>query len=71
MKKRKNPHRGSTFDTFLKEVSIYEEVTASAIKQVIALQLQEEMQKKKLTQHRDGKTDGDQQSYLKTVTRSQ
>lgn len=35
-----NPHIGSDFDTFLQEEGIREEVTAEAIKRVIAWQLE-------------------------------
>lgn len=40
---------GSSFDDFLKEEGIYEEVTARAIKRVIARQLQGLMEKQGLT----------------------
>jgi antitoxin HicB len=40
---------GSSFDDFLKEEGIYEEVTARAIKRVIARQLGALMQDQKLT----------------------
>ena len=36
-----NPYIGSSFDGFLKEEGIYEEVTASAVKQVLAWQLEQ------------------------------
>lgn len=36
-----NPHIGSSFDDFLKEEGIYEEVTAIAVKRVLAWQLQQ------------------------------
>ena len=36
-----NPHIGSDFDTFLQEEGIREEVTAAAIKRVIAWQLEQ------------------------------
>jgi antitoxin HicB len=39
MTKKKNGRVGSSFDDFLKEEGIYEEVTAVAIKRVIARQL--------------------------------
>jgi antitoxin HicB len=39
MKKKKKGRIGSSFDDFLKEEGIYEEVTARAIKRVIARQL--------------------------------
>jgi hypothetical protein len=46
---RKNPHIGSSFDSWLDEEGIREEVTAAAIKSVIARQLMSEMKKKKIT----------------------
>jgi antitoxin HicB len=67
MKKRANPHKGSTFDSFLKEVGIYEEVRAAAIKQVIALQLQEEMRKQKLTQEEMAKRMGTSRAVLQRL----
>jgi antitoxin HicB len=48
---RKNPHPGSTFESWLDEEGIREEVTAAAIKAVIARQLASEM-KKKITKQR-------------------
>ncbi len=50
--KRKNPHVGSSFESWLEEAGIREEVTLAAIKAVIAQQLAEEMKKKKLTKKR-------------------
>jgi antitoxin HicB len=50
MKKKKNPHLGSTFDSFLKEEGIYDEVKAATMKQIIALAIQKEMEKKHITQ---------------------
>lgn len=52
MKKKKNAHIGSSFESWLDEVGIREEVTVAAIKSVIARQLAEEMKKKKLTKKR-------------------
>lgn len=52
MKKKKNAHIGSNFESWLDEVGIREEVTVAAIKSVIARQLAEEMKKKKLTKKR-------------------
>src|ERR1700712_1594604 len=49
---RKNPHIGSSFDSWLDEEGIREEVTAAAIKAVIARQLANEMKKKKITKQR-------------------
>jgi antitoxin HicB len=44
--RRKNPHIGSTFESWLDEAGIREEVTIAAIKAVIARQLADEMKKK-------------------------
>src|ERR1700744_5465587 len=49
MKKKRKAGIGSSFDEFLKEEGIYEEVTARAIKRVIARQLDELMRSKGLT----------------------
>jgi antitoxin HicB len=48
---RKNPHLGSSFESWLEDAGIREEVTAAAIKAVIARQLASEM-KKKITKQR-------------------
>ena len=44
---RKNPYIGSSFESWLDEEGIREEVTAAAIKSVIARQLAAEMKKKR------------------------
>jgi antitoxin HicB len=49
---RTNPHLGSSFESWLDEAGIREEVTAAAIKSVIARQLAAEMKKKKITKQR-------------------
>ena len=49
---RKNPHIGSSFESWLNEAGIREEVTAAATKAVIARQLASEMKKKKITKQR-------------------
>jgi DNA-binding Xre family transcriptional regulator len=46
---KKNPHIGSTFDSWLEEEGIREEIMAAAIKRVIARMLVAEMKKKKIT----------------------
>ena len=46
---RKNPHIGSSFESWLTEAEIREAVTAAATKAVIARQLASEMKKKKIT----------------------
>jgi antitoxin HicB len=52
---RKNPHIGSSFESWLDEEGIREEVTAAAIKAVIARQLTLEMKKRKITKQRMAK----------------
>jgi hypothetical protein len=52
MTKKKNRHIGSTFESWLDEVGMREEVMVAAIKSVIAQQLADEMKKKKLTKKR-------------------
>lgn len=42
-------HVGSNFDDFLKEENTYDEVTATAIKRVIAFQIEQEMARQLLT----------------------
>ena len=52
MTKAKNPHWGSTLDDFLKEEGIQQQATTAAIKSVIALQLEREMKKQRITKKR-------------------
>jgi predicted transcriptional regulator len=47
-----NPRMGSSFESWLDEAGIREEVTTAAVKAVIALQLAEEMKKQNLTKKR-------------------
>jgi antitoxin HicB len=49
---KKSKHIGSSFESWLDEAGLREEVTAAAIKSVIARQLAAEMKKKKLTKKR-------------------
>jgi antitoxin HicB len=42
---KKNPHIGSTFESWLDEAGIREEATAAAVKATIAMQISEEMKK--------------------------
>lgn len=44
-----NQHIGSSFDDFLEEEAILEDVSAVAIKRVVAWQLEQEMKAQKLT----------------------
>ena len=45
----KKKHIGSSFDSWLREEGIYEEVTASAIKRVLARQVEAAMKEKHFT----------------------
>lgn len=45
----KNKHIGSSFDDFLREEEIYEEVTAVAVKRVLARQLLDQMERQSVT----------------------
>jgi len=49
---RKNPHVGSSFESWLDAEGIREEITAAAVKSVIARQLAAEMKKKRITKKR-------------------
>jgi hypothetical protein len=44
-----NPHIGSSFEAFLKEENLYAEVTAHAIKRVLAWQIEEAMKEQGIT----------------------
>ncbi|MBV8211218.1 MAG: XRE family transcriptional regulator [Burkholderiaceae bacterium] len=46
---KRNPHKGSDFDDFLKEEGIFDEVQALAVKRVLAHQLERGMKAKRLT----------------------
>ncbi|HEY8163127.1 MAG TPA: helix-turn-helix transcriptional regulator [Methylocystis sp.] len=52
MTNKQNPHVGSTFESWLDEQGIRGEVTAAAIKEVIAAQIAAEMKKKGITKAR-------------------
>jgi antitoxin HicB len=48
-RKMRNPHIGSSFDDFLKQDGINEDVQTTAIKRVLASQLERAMKSRKLT----------------------
>ena len=48
-RKQGNPHTGSSFDTFLKDEGIFDEVHAKALKRALAEQIEESMATAKLT----------------------
>ncbi len=45
----KNIHKGSSFEDFLKEEGVFEEIDALATKQIIALEIAEMMEKKHIS----------------------
>lgn len=45
----KHKNKGSSFDSFLQEEGILDEVTEVAVKRVVAFQIQEEMKRKHFT----------------------
>jgi hypothetical protein len=49
MKKKKNPHRGSTFESLLKEDGIYDEVMMTVTKHLLARRVAELMKKQRVT----------------------
>lgn len=49
MTARRNPHDGSSFESWLEEEGILEEVNTSAWKQVLARQIEQLMAKQKIT----------------------
>jgi predicted XRE-type DNA-binding protein len=50
--KKKNPHWGSTFESWLDEAGIREDATAAAVKAAIAFQLTAEMKKRRISKVR-------------------
>lgn len=62
-----NEHRGSSFDHFLKEENIYEEVQAAAVKRVIAELLEEGMAREGLSKPQMAKRMGTSRSQLDRV----
>ena len=50
--KKRSPHVGSSFESWLEEAGIRDEVTTAAVKAVVARQLADEMRKKKITKRR-------------------
>jgi DNA-binding Xre family transcriptional regulator len=47
--KNKNKHRGTSFEDFLKEDKIFEDVQAAALKRAVAMKVSDLMKKKKLS----------------------
>jgi DNA-binding Xre family transcriptional regulator len=49
MAKKRNPHEGSTFESWLEEEGLLEEATEKAIREVIAWQLAREMKRRRIS----------------------
>ncbi len=49
MTEMKNPHIGSSVDDLWKELGIHEDVTATAVKRTIAMQIRSEMSSQNIT----------------------
>lgn len=63
-KKKKNPHRSTTLDTFLAEEGILEETQNLAVKEVLAWQLLQAMQTRKLSRNRLAQEMGTSRSQI-------
>ena len=48
MKKNKNKHRGTSFESFLKKEGLHEQVHAAALKRAIAMKLDDLMKQKRM-----------------------
>ena len=46
---KRNPHIGSSVDDFFAEDGLLEEIKAAAVKRVISLELQSELERKQMT----------------------
>ena len=55
MTRKKNPRHGSTLDSFLKQEGVLEKFRAVAVKEVVAWQIQQAMEKKKLSKNKMAK----------------
>jgi hypothetical protein len=66
---KKNPHIGSSFESWLDKAGIREEVTAAAIKAVIARQLAQEMKKRKITKKRMVELEGARRGKVQRASR--
>lgn len=59
-----NPHIGSSFESFLEEEGIAEEVTAAAIKRVLAWQIMEAMKEQSISKNQMAKRMNTSRAYL-------
>lgn len=63
-------HEGSSFDDFLREQELYEEVTSAALTRVLAWQLKEEMQRLGITKVEMAERMGTSRSQLDRLLES-
>lgn len=63
-KAKKNPHLGSTFDSFLKEEGIYDEVMMTVTKRALARRVSELMKKQRVTKSAMAKRMGTSRAAL-------
>ena len=61
---KKNKHMGSDFDEFLKEEGLLAETQATAVKRVIAFQIQKEMEKRQISKSNLARMMGTSRSAL-------
>jgi antitoxin HicB len=61
---KENPHIGSTFESFLQEEGIAEEVNAAAIKRVLAWQIEEAMKQQGISKNQMAKRMHTSRAYL-------
>ncbi len=59
-----NPHIGSTFESFLQEEGIAEEVNAAAIKRVLAWQIEQAMKQQGISKNQMAKRMQTSRAYL-------
>jgi len=64
MKREKNIHHGSSLDSFLEEEGVYESFQTHAIKETIAWQLAQEMEKKNMSKSKMASLMGTSRSQL-------
>ena len=61
---KNNPHIGSTLEDFLKEEGIYEDATNFAVKEVLAGQVQQAMEKQGITKAEMARRMGTSRAHL-------
>jgi len=61
---KNNPHIGSTLEDFLKEEGIYEDATNFAVKEVLAWQVQQAMEKQGITKAEMARRMGTSRAHL-------